>query len=550
MTSESPLTILVVDDDAVDRRSVRRAFHTLGESPAIEEAVDSHEAYEKLKTQSFDCVLLDYRLPDADGLAIVRELRRRGLQTPIIVLTGQGDEQIAVELMKAGATDYITKTNLGPEHLSHSVRNAIRIQRAEMRAAYALQDNLERLKFLADVGEELSSSLDIQTLVERLNHLLTPRLADWCAIDVLEVDGGFRRSVAIHPDADPAWLQRLEQGWPLDPDLAPSVAMIVHHRTNLVFPLPNRDFAIGEGELRERLREEDVSALICLPILSAERVYGGLTLIRRAPGKPFTLSEIALIRQIAERAGAALENARLYQMARDAVKLRDDFLSIASHELRTPLTSMLGYIQLLERVLRRKHELSEREERALRTITAQTKRLNTLITAMLDVSRLQDGQLSIDREVLDLRPIVERSVAEFQPTLNSHQMVLAKPDEPVLVLGDEVRLQQVLLNLLSNAVKYSPQGGTVAVRVEQNPGWATIAISDEGIGIPRESLDRLFSRFFRASNANERRISGIGLGLYVVNAIVTLHGGTISVDSQIGCGSTFTIRLPLATEVG
>lgn len=546
MTNEAPLSILLVDDDVIDRQVVRRAFHKLGESPIIIEAVDSRTAYLQLDGRSFDCILLDYRLPDADGLTIVRTLRGNGLTTPIIVLTGQGDERTAVELMKAGATDYLVKKVMTAEHLSHSVRSAIRIQQAEIRAIQMREESLSRLQFLSEIGRALSSSLDISTLIERILKLLIPKMADWCALDLLDVDGSFYRNVGCLPEQN-GWAADVAACWPLADHESVGVAAVVRSQTALVYPPSYTENAPFNLEyLSRRLELSAVSAALCHPISSGEHIFGGLTLVRRAPGTGYSLPEIALVSQINERIGAAFENARLLQLAHEAIRLRDDFLSIASHELRTPLTSMLGYVQLLERNLRRKHSLDERENRAIATIVEQTMRLKKLISSMLDVSRLQNGQLSLEPEPLDLRLIVQEIVAELHPTLSTHRLTLTDVDGVLPVVGDKVRLQQVLLNLLNNAMKYSPQGGAIQVLLNRQPGWASIAISDQGIGIPPESQNYLFNRFFRATNANERRISGIGLGLYVVHQIVVLHGGAISVDSQVGQGSTFTVRLPLA----
>jgi signal transduction histidine kinase len=135
----------------------------------------------------------------------------------------------------------------------------------------------------------------------------------------------------------------------------------------------------------------------------------------------------------------------------------------------------------------------------------------------------------------------------MQPTFERHTIVYSDTGSPLTVEGDELRLEQVLHNLISNAVKYSPAGGSIMVRVEQRGSRACVAVRDQGIGIPAASLPRLFTRFYRAENVDPLNISGMGIGLFVVREIVSLHGGTIEVDSQEQQGSTFTVCLPLAT---
>jgi signal transduction histidine kinase len=237
----------------------------------------------------------------------------------------------------------------------------------------------------------------------------------------------------------------------------------------------------------------------------------------------------------------------LYNEAQNAVHVRDQFLSIASHELKTPLTALLGNAQLLQRRVIREASLGTRDQRALHVIVEQAARLNKMITALLDISRIEMGQLSIVRVPMNLSALARRVVAEMQPTLERHTIEYSDSGADIWVEGDELRLEQVLHNLIGNAVKYSPAGGVVAVRVEQRESYACVVIEDQGIGIPADAVPRLFTRFYRADNVDPQNISGMGIGLFVVKEIMSLHGGTVQVSSQESQGSTFTICLPLAS---
>lgn len=177
-----------------------------------------------------------------------------------------------------------------------------------------------------------------------------------------------------------------------------------------------------------------------------------------------------------------------------------------------------------------------------RMIIEQAQRLNRMIGALLDVTRIQSGQLTIAVAPLDLAALAARVVAALQPTLSKHQLELAGVSE-LWVVGDELRLEQVLYNLIGNAIKYSPFGGTIRVELGQLATEAQLSIHDQGIGIPAAALPRLFERYYRAANAS---VSGMGIGLYAVREILVLHRGTISVSSEEGVGSSFTVRLPLA----
>jgi signal transduction histidine kinase len=192
--------------------------------------------------------------------------------------------------------------------------------------------------------------------------------------------------------------------------------------------------------------------------------------------------------------------------------------------------------------------LPERELRQLQVINEQSSRLHRMVLALLDISRLDSGQLSIERAPLDLAALARRVVEEVRPANDGRQIEFAAPDESLPVAADELRLEQVLQNLIQNALKYSPEGEPVAVRVERRSTSAAVTVVDRGIGIPTTALPRLFGRFYRAPNAEARQIGGMGVGLYVVKEIVTLHGGDVTVESAEGQGSTFTISLPLLAD--
>ncbi|GAB4209996.1 MAG: hypothetical protein OHK0022_42140 [Roseiflexaceae bacterium] len=229
----------------------------------------------------------------------------------------------------------------------------------------------------------------------------------------------------------------------------------------------------------------------------------------------------------------------------EAIRTRDVFFSVAAHELKTPLAAMMGQTQLLQRRTLREQTLNERDQQSLSVILAQTRRLSNLVVALLDVSRLQQGHLPLEVGSHGLGELVRRVVDEIQPTLERHTLRVYEDGPLPPVACDALRLEQALHNLISNAVKYSPAGGEVAIRLGRDGDSATIAVSDQGIGIPSDALPRLFAQFYRAPNAEHQHISGLGIGLYVVREIMTLHGGTVSVSSNEGQGSTFTLHLPL-----
>lgn len=237
--------------------------------------------------------------------------------------------------------------------------------------------------------------------------------------------------------------------------------------------------------------------------------------------------------------------------AEAAVAQRDQFFSVASHELRTPLAVFLGNIQLLERRLARTARLDEYLQQNFAAIHRQFARLQALIKAMLDVSQIEQGQLKIARDPLDIVALVRTAVDEVRPAAQGHPIELVTPDassSAFLVRGDALQLEQVLLNLLQNAIKYSPDGSIIQVEVTCVADDVSISVADQGLGISEDVLPHLFERFYRAPEVRTEHISGMGIGLYIVREVVSLHGGTVTVVSEQGVGSIFTVHLPLITS--
>jgi PAS domain S-box-containing protein len=248
-----------------------------------------------------------------------------------------------------------------------------------------------------------------------------------------------------------------------------------------------------------------------------------------------------LIEDITERRRAEEERAHLYREAQEAVRVRDDFLSIASHELKTPLTPLSLRLATLERRLERGENL---DPSVLRHARHQLTRLTGLINDLLDASRIEAGRLALHPEATRFDLLVEHTLASMDGQRGNHTFDFERPSEPISVHGDTYRLEQVLSNLLENALKYSPDGGTIRVRLSLSDDVAVLSVTDPGIGIPEDQQQQLFDRYFRARNASTRSYGGLGLGLYISRDIVERHGGRIWVESVPGRGSTFYVALP------
>ncbi|RKH54649.1 PAS domain-containing sensor histidine kinase [Corallococcus llansteffanensis] len=248
-----------------------------------------------------------------------------------------------------------------------------------------------------------------------------------------------------------------------------------------------------------------------------------------------------IIEDVTDRKKAEEERAHLYREAQDAIRVRDDFLSIASHELKTPLTPLSLRLATLERRLERGEHV---DPGLLRHARQQLTRLTGLINDLLDASRIEAGRLSLHPEATRFDTLVEHTLAAMENQRGNHVFDFERPPEEVSVHGDAYRLEQVVFNLLENALKYSPDGGTIRVRLSVSKDLMVLSVQDPGIGIPEDQQQQLFDRYFRARNASTRSYGGLGLGLYISRDIVERHGGRIWVESESGQGSTFYVALP------
>jgi signal transduction histidine kinase len=276
-----------------------------------------------------------------------------------------------------------------------------------------------------------------------------------------------------------------------------------------------------------------------VPLHSQGRVEGALFLCK-PEATHFSVREMDLWSAAATQLGVAVENARLLRETQSALRMRDEFMSIASHELKTPLTPLKMSLYLMGRRLEEQKPI---ELAAVDKAKRQVERLSTLITQLLESSRAELGKLSIDKAPLDFGQLVLEAVEEFRAAY-PRELLLELPAERVWVMGDRGRLDQVVVNLLENAIKYSPDGAPVRVAVERLRGAARLTVADRGIGIPTPDQGRIFQRFFRAQNASCRNFGGLGLGLFISHSVVSLHGGAMEVTSAEGQGARFTVNLP------
>ena len=297
----------------------------------------------------------------------------------------------------------------------------------------------------------------------------------------------------------------------------------------------------------QRYEDANARTVIAAPITTDDRRLGVLT-VYAARSPIFVEDDLWLLELLADQAAVLIEARTLTAHAgelrsrEDAARLKEEFLSSAAHDLRTPLTVVLGQSELLERRIQR-DPTAPVDPASVARIVREARRLRDLVSELLDAQRLEQGRVVMDLEPTDLRQIVEavrERHAEEGPTVR-----VTGPEQPLIGSVDRPRIEQVIENLVENARKYAPDAEAPEIVIETAEGTARIAVVDHGVGIPEAERERIFERFFRASNVQNVTDTGLGLGLYICRRIVEAHGGSIRHEPTPGGGSTFVVNLPL-----
>lgn len=404
----------------------------------------------------------------------------------------------------------------------------------------------QRWAFLAEASAILGSSLDYETTLSSVARLAVPTLADWCSVDVVDEEGNIHGLALAHRDsrlADEA--REFQRRYPASMRDAAGVPEVIRTgRPILLSDVPDTLLAsvAHDSSHLQALREAGMHSLMMVPLVARGRTLGAISLISTDSGRKFLPTDLLFAEELAGRAALAIDNARLYQEAHQASRLRDEFLATLSHELRTPLNAMLGWARLL----RAGQVDAETIDQALESIERNTQTQSQLVSDILDVSRIIAGKLQLDRQPVDLAPVIDAALDAIRPAANVRGVKLCPTlDRSLRLAGDADRLLQVVWNLLSNAVKFSRQGSRVDVRTRSVEGEIEIEVTDTGVGIAADFLPYVFDRFRQGDASTTRRHGGLGLGLAIVRHLVELHGGTVSAESEgSGRGARFTVRLP------
>jgi signal transduction histidine kinase len=563
--------ILIVDDEPLIRRAMADYLEDCGYETVM--AVDGAEGLDKVRARQFDIVLVDLRMPRIDGLQVVSTLKSEQPDLPVVVVSGTGVMNDAIEAMRQGAWDYITKPVQDIEEIRVTVERVLERAKlvserdryqseledlnASLEAEVARQTEDLRMQnrelaSLNQVSYAIGDPLDLDTMLNRATgaaveaigadggsvRLLNPKTNELVVATARGFDGDYLTSAKPIPLGQGIIGQVAQSGQP----------SLASHETDDVWT--------------GMLREHGFHTFLSVPLRTGEAegnrhpAVGVLTVFARSEYS-FDAHEVDLLANIGNQIGVAVArgqyaadlrdtNVRLEQAVkelRQLDKLREQFIQNVAHELRTPLALVRGYVEMLAR-----GELSAEERRVALEVTSR--RVETLVELVEAITTLQDLEakpLQIDSvKPADLLKTACQMSAQRAAGNRIELKCDCSPEVPEFP-GDYTRLTQALHQLLDNACKFSPEGSEVTVTAREEPSEKAVCISvaDRGIGIPPQEHGRIFERFYQVDGGLTRRYGGTGLGLALVKEIVEAHGGTVTVESVVDVGTTFTFCLPL-----
>ncbi|HXY37531.1 MAG TPA: PAS domain S-box protein [Planctomycetaceae bacterium] len=415
----------------------------------------------------------------------------------------------------------------------------------------------ERTKFLVNARNLLASVVDSSNLLSRVAKLPVPLFADWCIVDLCsprsETSGGSVVNWAVH-HADPEQktiLRRLKKRLPNTFGSGSLVGNVLRHgKSRLVADAVN-PFEYAEPltpEDRDLLCGLDSQSIICVPLATHRVIFGAMTFVLSGTSRKYCAEDLEAAEDFGQRASIAIENARLYDEAKEADRRKDEFLATLAHELRNPLAPVRNALEIARTPGIDEHVA----EKALTVIDRQVDHMVRLVDDLLDLSRLMRGKIQMRPERLLLKEVIARSIETARPLIDAHghKLEVSVPKGPVVLFADPVRLEQIISNLLDNAAKYTERGGLIKLRAKTRGDEVVIKVRDSGIGIDPQLLPHLFDLFRQAESSLDRSRGGLGIGLTLVRRLVDFHGGKVEARSDgPGTGAEFIVRLPIHKEL-
>ncbi|MFC1974931.1 response regulator [Chloroflexota bacterium] len=516
--------ILIVDDEVDVLDLCRRILEAKGYQ--VKTAHNGYEAIDLARQESFDLLLTDIKMPGMTGLEIAQALKKSDPNVICVTMTGYSTMDMVLEALKLGIDEFILKP-FTPDDLSLAVAKTL--EKEQLRKE---NFRLRSLIPLFELNKTLMGTVEEEKVLRRLLEISQKETkADLAGLYSFNKETNTSDLYCSGVDVDSVKQQVCEE-----------LAQLIFQngqQLTLNREVPGDDYA-------PLLDQLGVHSLIATPLKPNEVNRSVLILARKE--NFFAPSDSDFLTVLSGQAGIALENARLFTEIQRAYKelqtldhMKSEFINIAAHELRTPLAILIGYATVLE------EEMEDPSRQYVTIIARNAMRLRSLIEDMLNLKYLESGIPSQSQDHLNLPDVIVEAIQDISLLAQEKNLRtnVDIPDDFPPLIADRQKFDLIIINLLDNALKFTPEGGQVTFKAEVDGEWAIMSVSDTGIGIPEEQLDRIFDRFFQVEDSLTRAHEGMGLGLAIVRGMVNVCGGEIHVESKVGQGATFTFTLPL-----
>ncbi|WP_136807381.1 response regulator [Desulfosediminicola flagellatus] len=474
--------ILVIDDESRIRDACRMVLSSMGFS--VETASDGVEGLNMIEDQHYDILLLDLMMPKMSGFEVLSKVKDIDPDTVVIVITGYATLEHSIEAMKKGAFDFIPKP-FTPDQLRAVVSKSLRY-------THALQDIATSKSRMRVMVNRLKDGV-LTTDTEKRIVLANPAMRH-----MIGYKGGSPVGLLVDEViSDESLLHSIETTLSMPPGKYTEITheiVIPHAVTN----------------------EEKIYSVVCSPFRGrTDQNLGTITV----------LHDITAVKQMDQ--------------------MKSDFVSMVSHEIRSPINSLLMQLKIVLDGLA--GEVTDKQREILGRASDKMLNLNNLVTELLDLSRIESGLVAHEKESVDIAALLNEQATFHQPYASKKalQITLEIDGKLPAILANPRHLEEVLSNLITNAIKYSPEGGSIKLLAGVEDDYLQLRIIDSGFGISEEDIGKIFTRFYRVKDQNTRTIHGTGLGLAIVKSIIDSMHGTITVQSEIGKGTEFTIMLPV-----